>query len=127
MILADTSLWVQHFRRGVPDFAAALAQHQISMHPVVLGELATGNLRNRAATLADLRRLARVAVGTAEESLAFIETHSLHGSGLGWNDVQLLVAARLSGQPLWSLDSRLAATAVSLALRMRANESEPCP
>ena len=32
MILADTSIWVQHFRRGMPLFAAALGQHQISMH-----------------------------------------------------------------------------------------------
>ncbi len=116
MILADTSLWVQHFRRGVPEFAVALTQHQISMHPIVLGELATGNLAKRAATLADLRRLPRAAVGTAGESLAFIETHSLYGHGLGWNDVQLLVAARLSGHALWSLDSRLAAAAVKLGV-----------
>jgi predicted nucleic acid-binding protein len=120
VILADTSIWVQHFRRGLPDFAAALGQHQISMHTVVLGELASGGLVKRAETLADLRRLPRATAGTVEESLDFIETQSLYGRGLGWNDVQLLVAARLSGHPLWSLDARLAAAAAKLRIGYQA-------
>jgi hypothetical protein len=53
--------------------------------------------------------------GTVEESLDFIETQSLYSRGLGWNDVQLLVAARLPGHPLWSLDARLAAAASKLS------------
>ncbi len=68
-----------------------------------------------------LRRLPRALVGTSEESLAFIERHSLYGRGIGWNDVQLLVAARLSGQPLWSLDSRLAAAAIMLSVAYQSN------
>jgi predicted nucleic acid-binding protein len=41
MILADTSVWVEHFRRGLPLLAAHLTQAQIAIHSVVLGELAT--------------------------------------------------------------------------------------
>lgn len=114
MILADTSLWVQHFRRGLPDFETALHRGRIAMHPVVLGELATGNLARRAVTLAALRQLPQAKAGTADECLAFIETHKLHGCGIGWSDVQLLVAAKLSGFTLWSLDKRLAAAAAEL-------------
>jgi len=116
MIIADTSVWVQHFRRGLPDFAAALSQQSISIHAVVLGELATGILSKRRQTLADLRRLPRATAGTTEECLDFIETHALHGRGIGWNDVQLLVSARLSGHFLWSLDARLAAAATQLGV-----------
>lgn len=116
MILADTSVWVQHFRRGVPEFAAALQDGQVSIHPVVLGELACGNLAKRAQTLAALRSLPRTQAGTTEECLDFIESHALHGRGIGWNDVQLLAAARLSGNPLWSLDTRLADAAVKLGV-----------
>jgi predicted nucleic acid-binding protein len=119
VILADTSIWVQHFRRGLPDFAAGLGQHQVSIHPVVLGELACGNLAQRAATLIDLRRLPRVTAGTVDESLDFIEAQALYGRGLGWNDVQLLVAARLSGHLLWSLDARLAAAALRVGVAYR--------
>ncbi|HEY5777949.1 MAG TPA: hypothetical protein VIT00_04390, partial [Terrimicrobiaceae bacterium] len=67
MIIADTSVWVQHFRRGLPGFAAVLSQQSISIHAVVLGELATGNLSKRRQTLADLRRLPRATAGTTEE------------------------------------------------------------
>lgn len=116
MILADTSLWVEHFRRGLPKFAAALTAHQISIHPVVLGELATGNLTQRARTLAALGRLPHVKAGTTAECLHFIEAQQLFGRGVGWNDVQLLVGARLSRQPLWSLDARLAAAAAELGI-----------
>ncbi|HEY5894379.1 MAG TPA: hypothetical protein VIT91_14235 [Chthoniobacterales bacterium] len=116
MILADTSVWVQHFRRGLPDFAAALAQGAISIHPVVLGELATGNLAKREQTLVSLRRLPRAVAGSTEECLAFIESQSLYGRGLGWSDVQLLVAARLSAQALWTLDKPLATAATELGI-----------
>jgi len=116
MILADTSVWVQHFRRRFPEFATALQDGRISMHSVVLGELATGNLAKRAQTLAALRTLPRCQVGTTEECLDFIEHHKLHGRGIGWNDLQLLVAARLTGQPLWSFDGRLANAAEELGV-----------
>jgi predicted nucleic acid-binding protein len=72
VIIADTSVWVQHFRVGMPEFAAALGDGLICMHPVVLGELATGNLANRTRTLASLRSLPRTKVGTPDECLAFI-------------------------------------------------------
>jgi hypothetical protein len=100
----------------VPNFSTALGEGFISMHPVVLGELATGNLAKREQTIAMLRPLPFSKVGTAEECLSYIQMHSLYGRGLGWNDVQLLVAARLSGDLLWSLDTRLAEAAVRLGV-----------
>ena len=39
--------------------------------------------------------------------MQFIEIHHLYGRGIGWNDIQLLVAARLSRNLLWSMDRRL--------------------
>jgi predicted nucleic acid-binding protein len=116
VILADTSVWVQHFRRAVPDFATTLQNGEISIHPVVLGELASGNLAKRTQTLAALRSLPRTKAGTTEECLDFLEAHTLYGRGIGWNDLQLLVAARLSGHPLWSLDTGLTAAAVELGV-----------
>ena len=116
MIIADKSLWILHFRRGVPNLSLALADGFISMHPVVLGELATRNLANREETIILLRRLPHTKVGTTEECLVCIEVHSLYGRGLGWNDVQLLVAARLSGDLLWSLDTRLVEATVRLGV-----------
>ncbi len=116
MILADTSVWAEHFRRGIPAFAGALQNGRISIHTVVLGELACGNLVKRTRTLAALRSLPYSAAGTTEECLDFIEVHRLDGRGIGWIDVQLLVSATLSGNPLWSLDNRLASAAAGLGV-----------
>ena len=108
MILADTSLWVELFRKGGPtSFADSVRSRRIFIHPAVLGELATGNLRDRARTLAMLRSLPYAKIGTADECLAAIEAFHLYGRGVGWIDVQLLVAARLSHAMLWSLDESL--------------------
>src|SRR5262245_6405646 len=116
MILVDTSLWVQHFRKGVPAFASLLAVGEVCIHIIVLGELATGNLSRRSETLHMLARLPMARHSTGEECLAFLERHRLWGKGLGWNDVQLLAAARLSQIPLWSLDGPLKHAAEELGM-----------
>jgi len=106
-----TSVWIEHFRRGVPMLADALTQRLVLLHPTVIGELATGNLKTRAQTLADLRRQPVAETGTFEECLRFIEIHQLFGIGVGWSDVQILVSAGLSRAPLWTVDKRLAGAA----------------
>lgn len=116
MILADTSVWIYHFRHGFPHFAQTLQKGLIAMHPIVLGELATGNLLNRPKTLAALRCLPKTSIGTMDECMQFLEIHRLYGRGIGWNDIQLLVAARLSGNFLWSKDRRLADAAKELGV-----------
>ncbi len=107
MILADTSVWIEHFRVGHAHLSHLLASNAVVAHPVVIGELATGNLRQREAILEMLLRLPRAKTATFEECLAAITTHRLFGRGVGWMDVQLLLAASLSHIPLWSLDRRL--------------------
>ena len=54
-----------------------------------------------------------------DECLAAIEAHRLYGRGIGWTDVQLLVAARLSHAMLWSLDEPLVEAAEHLNVAYR--------
>lgn len=116
MVLVDTSVWIAHFRSGLPSLAEALGRELVLAHPIVIGELATGNLQNRTQTLADLRRLPHAEIGTFEECLYFIETHKHYGLGIGWSDIQLLVSAMISRTPLWTLDKRLAESARELEI-----------
>jgi hypothetical protein len=110
-VLVDTSVWVDHLRKGNQAFAAVLEEGRVLCHPLVIGELACGNLRNRDEILELLAALPQASSATFEEALVFLETEKLHGRGLGWIDVQLLTSARLSGCPLWTLDRRLAKAA----------------
>ena len=116
MILADTSVWVQHFRRGLPAFVSALDLGHVMIHTIVIGELATGNLRHRERTLAALHALPRVKEGTHNECFAYLEAHRLFGQGLAWNDVQLLAAADLTHVPLWTCDQPLERAAAKMGL-----------
>lgn len=117
MILADTSVWVDHLRRGEPALVDALEAEQVLMHPFVLGELACGNLRNRRELLTLLGQLPRGPVATDEEVLAFIERRALMGRGIGYVDVHLLASAAIAGgSRLWTHDRRLAAVAAELDL-----------
>jgi predicted nucleic acid-binding protein len=52
MTLVDTSVWVDHFRRGNPALEALLLDGEVLCHPFVIGELACGNLKRRSETLA---------------------------------------------------------------------------
>lgn len=116
MILADTSVWIDFFRRRSAAFALRLERGEVATHTVVIGELATGTLTRRGDTLRSLRALPRLREGTSSECLGYLEDHHLFGRGVGWNDIQLLVAAGLSRVPLWTRDRPLAAAAEKLGL-----------
>ena len=51
MILADTSVWVDHLQRGNNGLAERLLGGLVCTHPYVVGEVALGNLKQRATVL----------------------------------------------------------------------------
>ncbi len=51
MILADTSVWVDHLRKGSRELSTLLNDGLVACHPFVIGELACGNMRSRAQIL----------------------------------------------------------------------------
>ena len=115
MILADTSVWVDHLRRGDARLRALLENAQVLAHPFVVGEIACGSLSDRALVLDLLRDLPTATVAEAEEVLAFIDRRGIHGKGLGYVDAHLLAAVALTpGARLWTRDKRLHAIAMSL-------------
>ena len=107
MILADTSVWIDHFRLGNKRLHSLLDTGDIVCHPFVVGELACGNLVNREEILTLLKVLPAAVEAKNEEVLALIERHRLDGTGLGWVDVHLLASAKLTKCSLWTLDRSL--------------------
>ncbi|MCM2308769.1 MAG: type II toxin-antitoxin system VapC family toxin [Sulfuritalea sp.] len=111
MILVDTSIWIDHLRRGSPALAALLENEAVCTHDFVIGELACGNLRNRAELLGLLQALPRLSAATEDETLFFIEQQHLMGRGIGYIDAHLLAAAVIRNIPIWTKDKRLLAIA----------------
>lgn len=116
MILVDSSIWIEHLRRENATVSLLLSSRQILAHPFVIGEVAVGNLRNRGQVLGTLRDLPAAIMASDEEVLEFIDRYLLAGRGLGYIDVHLLAAARLSHASLWTADQRLQASAELLSL-----------
>ncbi len=116
MILADTSVWIDHLRHGNPRMKQLLLAESVACHPFVIGELACGSLGNRERILSLIQALPALPVAEGKEILYFIENHRLMGRGLGFIDVHLLASARLAAAPLWTLDKRLRKAAQELEL-----------
>lgn len=116
LVLADTSVWVAHFRRAVPGLQTLGAADRLLCHPLVVLELACGTPpAPRDKTLSDLRLLMQATVATIDESLSLIETRRLYDTGCGAVDIALLASVLLTPSArLWTLDRKLHA----LALRM---------
>jgi predicted nucleic acid-binding protein len=120
VILADTSIWVDHLRARDDALAAELDAQNVLMHPFVIGEISMGHLSPRQETLESLLELPIATVATDDEALNFIERHRLFGLGIGYIDVHLLVAVQLTADAsLWTRDRRLATVASRLALALR--------
>ncbi|MFQ5738381.1 MAG: type II toxin-antitoxin system VapC family toxin [Acidobacteriota bacterium] len=107
MILVDTSVWVDHFRRDNARLRELLEEGTVLCHPFVIGELACGTLHERAGILSLLSALPGAQEAEHGEVLGFIESHKLYGKGLGWVDSHLLASALLSHCSLWTLDKSL--------------------
>ncbi len=119
MILADTSVWIDHLRSGDKALAGLLDAGMVLAHPFVIGELALGNLRQREIVLNALVDLPVAGVATDAEVLHFIERHALSGRGIGYIDAHLLAAVKLTaGTELWTHDKKLHAAAVQLGLAL---------
>jgi len=115
MVLADTSIWVAHFRKSNASFASLLANDQILSHPLVLIELACGSPpAPRSKTLSYIKKLRRAVVATSEETLSL---HKINDSGCGAVDVSLLASTLLSENTLiWTFDKNLESLASRLGI-----------
>jgi len=120
-VLVDTSVWIDHLRRGNSRLASSLENGEVESHPFILGELACGTLKRRDEILSLLSSLPRVVEADHDEVLTLIAAERLSGRGLGCVDLHLLASAVLSGTTLWTLDKRLAGQAKKLAVHFESS------
>jgi predicted nucleic acid-binding protein len=117
VILADTSVWIDHLRAGDPRMQGLLDDGQIIMHPMIVGELGLGQLRRRARTLAELDGLLEVKVAQLSEVRRMIEVRQLYGKGIGLIDAHLVASCLITpGTQLWTRDSALKGVAKTIGI-----------
>jgi hypothetical protein len=117
MILADTSVWIDHLRHGNAQLSYQLEAQSIACHSHIIGELALGSMRNRGEILGLLSALPASIEAQHGEVLEMIDRHALHSKGIGYTDAHLLASTMLSQDlRLWTLDKRLMAIATDFSL-----------
>lgn len=110
IVLIDTSVWIDHFRRGNSSLVQLITQDCALIHPMVIAEIACGTPpAPRIETLSHLALLQTCKQAGLSEVMAFIERERLYGLGCGLVDMCLLASTIITpGAALWTLDKRLA-------------------
>ncbi len=117
MILADTSIWIEHFRSGNLELERQLMQRRIVIHPFVIAELALGTLQNRATTLELLDLLPHLPMAKLSEVRTLIETRRLYNLGIGFTDTCLIASVLIDARTrLWTKDKPLRKVAERLGI-----------
>jgi hypothetical protein len=117
MILADTTIWIDHFRSENKEMRSQLEKKNILIHPFIVAELALGSLRARAKTLAWLDFLPRVRVAQIGEVRQMIEMRSLYSRGIGLTGAHLIASCFIHPYTLlWTCDRRLSNVAEALGI-----------
>lgn len=130
MILADTSIWIDHFRGGNlrsgtrstktntnNELRKHLNEGQIVIHPSIIAELALGSLQDRINTLALLDLLPQVQVAQLSEVRRMIEARRLYSLGISLTDAQLIASVFINPSTvLWTRDKQLRKAAESLGI-----------
>jgi hypothetical protein len=117
LILADTSVWIDHFRSGNKELRRLLNQGQIVVHPFIITELALGSLKERSKTLALLDLLPQVRVAQLGEVRAMIEARRLYSLGIGLTDAHLIASVFINPPTLlWTRDKQLRKVAEGLGI-----------
>ena len=117
MILADTSVWIDHLRSGNKELRRHLGEGQIVIHPFIIGELALGSLKERTKTLALLDLLPQVRVARLSELRLMIEARRLYNMGIGLTDAHLIASVFIDSPTLlWTNDKRLRRVAENLGI-----------
>ena len=119
MILADTSVWVDHLRFGDKHMRELLNRGQIVIHPFVVAELALGSIKDRAKTLALLDRLPQARIAQLNELRLTIEARRLYSAGIGFTDAHLIASVLIDSPTLlWARDKKLRKVAENLGIHV---------
>jgi predicted nucleic acid-binding protein len=119
LILVDSSIWIELFRKGrfKAQLATLIGNDQLCTHPFIVAELACGYLPNRRQTLLEFEKFTALPTVRTADVLYMIETRCLFSKGIGFVDAQLIASCITRGAQIWTIDGPLGRVADSLGLR----------
>lgn len=78
-LILDTSVWIDHFKKGNKKITHLLKTEEILIHPFILGELSLGQFeqKTRFKILDMLNLMLKTEVDTHEQIIHFVEKNKL--------------------------------------------------
>jgi predicted nucleic acid-binding protein len=126
VILADTSIWIDHFRHVDAELCRIIEDDRLLCHPSVIGELALGSIRDRGNVMAFLAAQRGAVVATHDEVMMMIDQHGIFSMGIGYTDAHLLASVLLDQRAaLWTRDKRLRAAAEKAGASLHISVNAP--
>ena len=121
MILVDTNAWVNHLRKKDARLARFLIEQRVRTCDVVIGELLLGTGLPKGFA-SDLIALPRLPSPTALDTRSFVERHrtAFAGSGVGWADAQIILAASKAGARIHTSDGAVRRVSRALGVALAA-------
>jgi predicted nucleic acid-binding protein len=107
MVLVDTSIWIDHFIETDIKLEYLLNENNVCTHPMVIGELACGNFKNRNLILSLLHALPSIPEIERQEYFIFNERNKLFGTGMGFVDINLLASTLILNCTIYTRDKPL--------------------
>jgi predicted nucleic acid-binding protein len=120
VILADTSIWIEMFRRGgfKAELGTLIANDQLCTHPCVVAELACGYLPDRQKTLTYLDNLIALRAVRLADVRVMIEARGLASKGIGLTDAHLIASCLAApGTQIWTIDTALGRMTEAIGIR----------
>jgi len=122
MILADSSIWIEMFRKGrfKTELGNLITNDQLCIHPFVIAELACGSLPDRKKTLTYLDQLTALSLVRLADVRVMIEARGLWAKGIGLTDAQLIASCLATpGTQIWTTDRPLGRVAEAVGVRAK--------
>jgi predicted nucleic acid-binding protein len=122
MVLVDTSVWIRFLANRMPyaaELDRLLERDEAAGHDLVYGELLIGDAGGRMQLLHFYDLIYRVPAVAHGEVATFVQSHQMHGKGIGWTDAHLIASALVAGTSLWTADERLASLAGEAGIEYR--------
>lgn len=107
MILVDSSVWIQHFKKTDSFLVSALKEDRVVVHPLIIQEISLGHIKNRELIIELVSYLHTVPIISHEEIQNFILKNKLAGSGVGVIDIHLLFSAIKGNLNIYTFDKSL--------------------
>lgn len=121
MVIVDTSIWIESWRKGHAGLAEWAAWEEVLQHPFVTQELGMGSFSSpeaRMNAISVLESFEQFPVPSDAIFHDFVSEARLFGTGIGFADAHLLLACKTSKARLATRDKRLAEHAALLTIEV---------